>query len=72
MDLETQLGTRYTVDTLRALRRRFPRTRFVWLMGADNLRQIPAVRRKGLDIFKVLCPLRRLSPSDLCCGAGRG
>ena len=23
------------------LTRRFPRTRFVWLMGADNLSQIP-------------------------------
>ncbi len=39
-DLEARLGTRYTADTLAALRRRFPRTRFVWLMGADNLRQI--------------------------------
>lgn len=38
--LETGLGTRYTVDTLTALHRRFPRTRFVWLMGADNLAQI--------------------------------
>jgi nicotinate-nucleotide adenylyltransferase len=37
--IERALGTRYTVDTLRALRRRFPRRRFVWLMGADNLAQ---------------------------------
>ena len=29
----------YTVDTLRALRRRWPNRRFVWLMGADNLAQ---------------------------------
>lgn len=35
--IEAKLGTRYTVDTLRELRRRFPRARFVWLMGADNL-----------------------------------
>ncbi len=40
VDLETSLGTRYTADTLAALRRRFPATRFVWLMGADNLAQI--------------------------------
>lgn len=40
-DLESQLGTRYTVDTLRALRQAFPGTRFVWLMGADNLIQLP-------------------------------
>lgn len=39
-DIEARLGTRYTADTLAALRRRFPRTRFVWLMGADNLAQI--------------------------------
>ena len=37
--IEQQLGTRYTVDTLRALRRRHPERRFVWLMGADNLAQ---------------------------------
>lgn len=37
--IERELGTRYTIDTLRALRRRFPRRRFVWLMGADNLAQ---------------------------------
>ena len=39
-DIEARLGTRYTADTLDALQRRFPRTRFVWLMGADNLSQI--------------------------------
>ena len=44
-DIESLLGTRYTVDTLRALRRAFPRARFVWLMGADNLIQIPRWRR---------------------------
>jgi nicotinate-nucleotide adenylyltransferase len=37
--LERELGTRYTVDTLRMLQRRWPRRRFVWLMGADNLLQ---------------------------------
>ncbi len=42
--IEGTLGTRYTADTLAALTRRFPKTRFVWLMGADNLRQIPRWR----------------------------
>jgi len=37
--IERTLGTRYTVDTLAALRRRYPRDRFIWLMGADNLAQ---------------------------------
>ena len=37
--IEAQLGTRYTVDTLRVLVRCYPRHQFVWLMGGDNLRQ---------------------------------
>jgi len=40
LDLERRLGMRYTVDTVAALRRLFPKIRFVWLMGADNLAQI--------------------------------
>ena len=39
-DVESVLGTRFTSDTLSVLTRRFPRTDFVWLMGADNLGQI--------------------------------
>jgi nicotinate-nucleotide adenylyltransferase len=35
--IERELGTRYTIDTLRALLRRYPKRRFIWLMGADNL-----------------------------------
>lgn len=38
--LESRLGTRFTADTLTRLRKHFPATRFVWLMGADNLLQI--------------------------------
>lgn len=37
--IEGELGTRYTVDSLRALKLRFPRHRFIWLMGGDNLAQ---------------------------------
>ncbi len=43
-DIEAQIGTRYTVDTLAILRQRFSRTHFVWLMGADNLQQFPRWR----------------------------
>jgi nicotinate (nicotinamide) nucleotide adenylyltransferase/ribosome silencing factor RsfS/YbeB/iojap len=40
-DLESRVGrSTYTADTLQALRSRFPRLRFVWLMGADNLVQL--------------------------------
>ncbi len=35
--IETQMGTRYTVDTLRKLLRRYPKRRFIWIMGADNV-----------------------------------
>jgi nicotinate-nucleotide adenylyltransferase len=38
-DIETQLGTISTFDTLAALHRRYRGVRFVWLMGADNLAQ---------------------------------
>ena len=37
MDIEQALGTRYSIDTLKALQRRFPLLRFTWLMGSDNL-----------------------------------
>ena len=37
--IEQALDTRYTIDTLHALKRRYPRNRFIWLMGADNLAQ---------------------------------
>ena len=38
-DVEARLGARYTADTLRRLRARYPQVHFVWLMGADNLAQ---------------------------------
>jgi nicotinate-nucleotide adenylyltransferase len=37
--IERELGTRYTIDTIEALRRRFPDREFIWLMGADCLVQ---------------------------------
>ena len=37
-DLEARVGTRYTAETLEAIGLRYPGVRFVWLMGADNLR----------------------------------
>ena len=38
-NIEAELNTRYTAETLRALRHKFPFARFTWLMGADNLAQ---------------------------------
>ena len=39
-DIERKLGTQYTSNTLPALRKMFPKSQFVWLMGSDNLTQI--------------------------------
>jgi nicotinate (nicotinamide) nucleotide adenylyltransferase/ribosome silencing factor RsfS/YbeB/iojap len=53
-DLENRLGgSYYTVDTLKALRGRFPRLRFVWLMGGDNLVQIRCWERWP-EIFRTV------------------
>ncbi len=38
-DVEAQIGSRFTYDTLHWLIRRAPGVHFVWIMGADNLRQ---------------------------------
>ena len=69
--IERQLGTRFTVDTVRALQRRYPDRRFVWLMGADNLAQfhrwrdwrklarsvpIAVIARPGYDAAAVASP----------------
>jgi nicotinate (nicotinamide) nucleotide adenylyltransferase/ribosome silencing factor RsfS/YbeB/iojap len=52
-DLESRLKSRYTADTLAALRRRFPRLRFVWLMGSDNLFQLRRWER-WTEIFRTV------------------
>ena len=36
-DFERRVGTRYTVDTVRELKRRHPEHRFIWLLGSDTL-----------------------------------
>ena len=71
-DLETQLGTRFTVDTLGAIMARYRRQDFVWLMGADNLAQVH-LWRDWQAIFAVVPvavfgrpgagPAARLSPA---------
>ena len=66
-DLETALGTRYTIDTVRALQQRFPGVRFVWLMGTDNLDQFQRWRRwpelaRRIPIAVVMRPGTTLAP----------
>lgn len=38
-DVEAQIGTRYTGETIETLQALYPGVKFVWLMGADNLAQ---------------------------------
>jgi nicotinate-nucleotide adenylyltransferase len=53
-DLESRLGaSRYTADTLKAIRCRFPRLQFIWLMGADNLAQLRHWQR-WTEIFRTV------------------
>jgi nicotinate-nucleotide adenylyltransferase len=36
-DFEARAATRFTIDTVRALKRRYPRDRFIWLLGGDTV-----------------------------------
>ncbi|MFT3996328.1 MAG: nicotinate-nucleotide adenylyltransferase [Asticcacaulis sp.] len=36
-DFETRINATYTLDTLRALKARYPGVQFVWIMGGDSL-----------------------------------
>lgn len=65
--IEEELGTRFTVDTLRALKRRFPGTRFVWLMGSDNMLQIP--RWRGWQTIFALVPVAVVARPGSALGA---
>jgi len=40
-DFEKKSGTVYSLDTIGALKKTYPDISFVWVMGADNLRQMP-------------------------------
>ena len=68
--LESALGTQYTAETLKCLTCRLPRVSFVWLMGADNLRQIPAWK-DWLQIFHLL-PVAILDRPSYALGALAG
>lgn len=51
--VETLIATRYTLETIRWLAARHPGVRFVWLMGADNLRQF-SLWRGWRDIARLM------------------
>jgi nicotinate-nucleotide adenylyltransferase len=43
--IEQDHGWYYTIDTVHGLMQQYPRTQFVWLMGADNLAQFHRFRQ---------------------------
>ena len=44
-DFEAANGTRYTVDTLKRIMNRWPKHRFIWLMGEDTVAQFHQWKR---------------------------
>ncbi len=62
--IEAEIGAHYTYDTLRFLRARCPGVRFVWIMGADNLRTFH-LWQKWRDIANLvpMAVIDRLGPS---------
>ena len=69
-DIESRLHTRYTVDSLAALKYRFPKAHFVWLMGADNMQQMPRWH-KWPEIFSSV-PVAVFRRPAYAAGRGRG
>lgn len=62
--LEAVIKTRYTYDTISWLRARCPGVRFVWIMGADNLRSFHRWQRwRGIANQVPIVVVDRLGPS---------
>ena len=67
---EAEIGARYTYETIAWLKRRAPGAHFVWIMGADNLRQFHLWRhwRAIVDLVPILVVDR---PGSTLARAGR-
>jgi len=62
--LEAVIKTRYTYDTIVWLKARCPGVRFVWIMGADNLRSFHRWQRwRGIAKLVPFAVIDRLGPS---------
>jgi nicotinate-nucleotide adenylyltransferase len=62
--LEADIGTRYTYATIAYLRRHCPGVRFVWIMGADNLRSFHRWQKwRGIANLVPIAVVDRLGPS---------
>ena len=62
--LEADIGARYTYDTVRFLISRCPVVRFVWIMGADNLRSFHRWQKwRAIAAMLPIAVVDRLGPS---------
>lgn len=62
--LEAVINTRYTYDTLKFLVRRCRAVRFVWIMGADNLRSFSRWQNwRGIAALLPMAIVDRVGPS---------
>jgi nicotinate-nucleotide adenylyltransferase len=62
--LEAGIGAHYTYDTMRYLLRRCPGVRFVWIMGADNLRSFHHWQKwREIAAMVPIAVIDRLGPS---------
>jgi nicotinate-nucleotide adenylyltransferase len=69
-DLEAQLGTRYTYQTVSYLVGACPRVHFVWIMGADNLRAFHRWQRwREIANLVPIAVVDRLGPSLYATGS---
>jgi len=69
-DLEAELGTPYTYETVSYLRRRCPGVHFVWIMGADNLRSFHRWQRwRDIAQLVPIAIVDRLGPSLYATGS---
>ena len=67
---EAALGVRYSYDTISYLVARCPRVRFVWIMGADNLRSFHRWQRwRGIAQLVPIAIVDRLGPSLYATGS---
>jgi nicotinate-nucleotide adenylyltransferase len=62
--VEADIGTSYTYATVAYLRRHCPGVRFVWIMGADNLRSFHRWQKwRGIAAMVPMAVVDRLGPS---------
>ena len=62
--VEAEIGTRYTYETIAYLCRHCPGVRFVWIMGADNLRSFHRWQKwRGIAAMVPMAVVDRLGPS---------